>query len=99
GSGGTMTAVLWSTVFNGLTYVIAEFDSTTIHHFYDGTLITDWDGGASNPTDKGEIALTFGDFVYSPGASVLYRCKLRDPTEWTDGQTGVDQINMANHNA
>lgn len=99
GSGGVMTAVKWSTVFNGQPYVIAEFDNATIHHFYNGARVSDWDGGSGNPSDKGEIALTFGDFVYSPGASVLYRCEIRDPTDWTDGETGVDKINMANHAA
>ncbi len=98
GGGGTMTGIVWTAVFGGQIYAIADF-AGTIHHFYNGTRVSDWDGGSNNPTDKGELALTLGDFVYSPAESVLYRPKLRDPTNWTSTETGAAAINMANHAA
>lgn len=98
-SGEAMTAVLWTDVFNGLVYAIAEYADGSIEHFYNGTRIADWAGGSGNPATQGRLAKTFGDFVYSPAASVLYRCVIRDPSDWTGGGTGVDQINMANHAA
>lgn len=96
---GAMVAIKWTEVFDGLIYAIAEYDDGSVEHFYAGTRIADWDGGTNNPAAKGRISKTFGDFEYSPAGSVLYRCKLRDPTDWTSTSTGAAAINMANHAA
>lgn len=44
-SGASMTGVRSTEVFDGLIYVIAEYDDGRIHHFYDGSEIVDWEVG------------------------------------------------------
>ena len=41
----TMTDVLDYDSFDGKLYVVAEFDDGSVHHFYDGTFVTDWHAG------------------------------------------------------
>ena len=45
GAARTMTDVLSHDAFNGKMYVVAEFDDGSIHHYYDGAHVTDWDNG------------------------------------------------------
>lgn len=41
-SGAEMEEVLSATLYSGVPYVIAKYDDGVIHHFYDGTEVTDW---------------------------------------------------------
>jgi hypothetical protein len=41
--GGAMTRVLEVRTFSGQLYVVASFADGMIHHFYNGTRVTDWD--------------------------------------------------------
>ena len=93
-----MSALLWAELFNGLIYAIAEYTDDSVHHFYNGTRITDWDGGAGNPTVKGRVARTLQRKVYSAGGYQLSFSGLDTATGWTDGtDTGAGQINLSNH--
>lgn len=44
-AGIAMTAVLDAESFDGKAYVIAEFEDGSVHHFYDGAIVTDWNDG------------------------------------------------------
>lgn len=93
-----MSALLWTELFNGLIYAIAEYSDGSVHHFYDGTRVTDWDGGAGNPAVKGRMARTLQRKVYSAGEYQLAFSGVDTATGWTDpGDTGAGQINMSNN--
>lgn len=93
-----MSALLWAELFNGLIYAIAEYVDDSVHHFYNGSRVTDWDGGAGNPAVKGRTARTLQRKVYSAGSYQLSFSGVDTATGWTDpGDTGAGQINMSNH--
>lgn len=52
----TMTKVLDAKTFNGALYVIAEYDDGNVHHFYDGTRVSDWDTVADSNADFETLA-------------------------------------------
>lgn len=52
-SGSPMSALLDSDNFDGKIYAIAEFADGTVHHFYDGTIVSDWESGV--------VIASFGD--------------------------------------
>jgi hypothetical protein len=56
--GATMTAVAAIDVFGGKLYVIADFNDNTRHHFYDGSIVSDWYTGVvrSSMTNNDGIA-------------------------------------------
>lgn len=43
--GGAMTKFLDADLFDGKLYVIARFGDGSVQHFYDGTLVADWNDG------------------------------------------------------
>lgn len=48
---------LWDTeVFGGLLYTVAEFDDGTLHHFYDGNVVSDWATLAGDIASKETVA-------------------------------------------
>lgn len=95
-----MTAILSTHLFGGLVYAIARFADASVHHFYNGTRIADWDGGAGNPTAKAEYAMTHKEKVYAPAASVAYHSALNAPAGWTDPtDVGAGFINISNHDS
>lgn len=97
-SGANMTAILWTELFNGKIYAIAEYTDASIHHFYDGTRITDWDGGAGNPSVKGQTARTLQRKVYSAGGYQLSFSGVDTATGWTETtDNGAGQINLSNN--
>lgn len=70
--GAGMVGVVFSTVYDGLAFVIATFDDGSTQCFYDGTLITDFSNGVtrSDMTDTAGIAahlkaLINADTVYT----------------------------------
>src|SRR3990172_4997748 len=40
-------------LFNGLIYAIGSYDNGDVRHFYNGTMVTDWNAGGTNPTGYG----------------------------------------------
>jgi len=93
-----MTALLSAELYTGKIYAIAEYADGAVHHFYDGTRITDWDGGTGNPTTKGRTARTLQRKVYSAGGSLLSFSGVDTATGWTTTtDTGAGQITMSNH--
>lgn len=97
-SAADMSALLWAELFNGKIYAIAEYTDASVHHFYDGTRVTDWDGGAGNPAVKGRVARTLQRKVYSAGGYQLSFSGVDTATGWTETtDTGAGQINMSNH--
>jgi len=61
----TMTAILSVELFDGLLYVIAEYDNDDIIHFYDGAVVADWLNGIvrSAMTDNAGIAAHLEDLI------------------------------------
>ena len=43
--GLAMTALLSTDAYAGRIYAVAQYSDGTVHHFYDGTLVTDWVNG------------------------------------------------------
>lgn len=56
--GLAMTKLLSADLYRGKAYTIAEFSDGSIHHFYDGALVTDWSDGVvrAGMTDNTGIA-------------------------------------------
>lgn len=44
-SGRTLSAIVDWDVFDGKIYVVGEFDDGSVHHYYDGAIVTDWRDG------------------------------------------------------
>lgn len=65
GSGYTMTALLDTEVFDGSVYAIAEFSDGSVHHYYNGEMVEDWDAGIARPdmSDNAGIAEHLADLV------------------------------------
>jgi len=64
-SASAMTAVLQVEIFNGLPYVIASYADASIHHFYNGTRVTDWYDGRA----RGYFDVTAGSASAGTAAS------------------------------
>ena len=64
-SASAMTAVLQVEIFNGLPYVIASFADASIHHFYNGTRVSDWYDGRA----RGYFDVTAGSASAGTAAS------------------------------
>lgn len=56
-SGAAMEEVVDAKLFDGKPYVIAKYDSGSIHHFFDGTEVTDWFSGKA----RAKFAITGGE--------------------------------------
>ena len=56
---GVMTRIWDVKLFNSKFYVVAEYDTGGIHHFYDGTRVTEWDDLA----DENASVTTLADFL------------------------------------
>ena len=81
-SGAAMAKILHVSAFDGLPYVIAQFDDGTIHHFYNGTIHAEFvearartsftiDGGTAGGTPAtASFQVTGG--VNSPGDRILW---------------------------
>lgn len=64
-AGGDMIR-LWATEnFNGKVYAVAEFDTGEVHHFYDGTVVADWETKSSVFADAESAALALGRRIES----------------------------------
>lgn len=66
---GTMIALLSSENFAGKIYAVAEFDSGGIHHYYDGTLVADWDTIAASLGTVQTVARTLGNKLDTDGVA------------------------------
>lgn len=110
-SGSPMTALLDSDNFDGKIYAVAEFSDGSVHHFYDGALVQDWEAGrviASFVNNDGIAAHLSGlialdtDFVSSVAANVITIEKATDgaftisaQTENVEGGTDDQSITLA----
>ena len=86
-----MVAVHWVEPFDGLLYVIAEFEDGEIYHYYDGARVTDWDDIA---TGEGKCVRTVNTRMYATSGSTVRWCDINDPTNWTTEAAGF--LNIAN---
>ena len=82
-----ISRVLDAIAFQGGVYTIVEFTDMAVHHYWNGTRVTDWDGGAGNPTAKGRFGIAIGSKIYIAAGSIVYFCDINDPTNWTTGGT------------
>jgi hypothetical protein len=64
-SGSAMTAILDSENFDGKIYAIAEYADGSVHHFYDGELVQDWEAGRviASFTDNDGIAAHLASLI------------------------------------
>jgi hypothetical protein len=89
-SAETMTAILWSELYDGKIYVIAEYADGSIMHFYDGSLVTDWFEGVVKPwmTSFNDVALHFASLMKQdmPG----YSTSVSGSVLTIKGPVGVD---------
>lgn len=70
------------TLFDAKPYVIAEYDDGTIHHFYDGTEVTDWFSGKA----RFKFTVTGGGADEATAATGSFKL--------SDGFTGDDVTNI-----
>ena len=59
----SMVELLDVDTFDGAFYVIARFNNGNIHHFYDGSRVTDWDTLAAAATDVETLATYLADLI------------------------------------
>lgn len=90
-----MKAILDAIAFLGKVYVIVEFLDGSIHHYWDGVNVTDWNGGPNNPVAKGRFGIALGTKLYIAAGSVVYFCGINDPTEWTSSTNGAGFFNVS----
>lgn len=55
-NGGNMVKLWAAENFNGGIYAIAEYDDGSIHHFYRGVLVSDWETLSGNNSDENSVA-------------------------------------------
>lgn len=99
-SSHAMDGIVFAEFYDGKVFVAAHYTNGDTLHFYDGTRITDWDGG-SGATVAGQAAvagITLKDKFYAAYLSVLGFSAIGDPTLWQTG-TGYGFKNMANQSA
>lgn len=75
----TMTRVLSTELFDGLLYVIAQFDNGDIIHFYNGVVVQDWLSGIVRPAmvDNAGIAAHLAQLI---DADAAYAASSAGPT-------------------
>mgnify|MGYP006935478780 CR=1 FL=1 len=86
--------ILDAIAFLGQVYVIVQFADTSIHHYWAGSRVAAWDGGAGLPAAKGTFGIAFGTKIYIAAGSVVYFCAINDPTTWTSGTNGAGFFNV-----
>lgn len=65
-----MTAVISTDTFAGVPYVVASFNNGTIHHFYNGVRVTDWDVMAGTVLTLGQALANL--VTLAPAISAAY---------------------------
>ena len=72
-SSAAMVEVISSDSFNGVPYVVARFADGSIHHFWNGVRVTDWDVIAPEISDLATLGQKFADLVNTDlEASAIY---------------------------
>ncbi len=66
-SGAAMEAVLDVKAFSGKLYVVAEYVDGNIHHYLDGTRVTDWDAVAEDGASFETVASALAEKIESNG--------------------------------
>ncbi len=95
-----MTKVLHAVGQDGKLYVIASFDDGNIHHFYDGTRVTDWDalgvanGDLSGLADYLAKLISDSDTVYAVANGLTVNIYAR-----TTGVPFTLSVSATNHGA
>lgn len=62
-AGATMVGLIYSENFNGKVYAIAQYDDSSIYHFYNGVRITAWDAIFSAVTSMSGVASFFATAI------------------------------------
>lgn len=61
--GLAMTSILSTQNFKGKIYAVAEFADGAVFHYYDGTLVSDWNTLAGSIADNATVALRLADKI------------------------------------
>lgn len=100
-SASAMTELLSVTVFDGFIYAVAKYLDGSVHHFYNGARVADWDGGSGLPAIKGDVVLTMKKKIYACANNLLYYSGVNTPAGWdstpSTGDVGAGFLNMSNH--
>jgi len=76
-----MTEVISTDNFAGSPYVVARFDNGTVHHFYNGVRITDWDSVGAASSDIFTLGRALADLVTKhPAVTAVYSTIAGAPT-------------------
>jgi hypothetical protein len=87
-TGLAMTRLYDSAAFAGKTYAIAGFADGSVHHFYNGTRVVDWDGGTNKPQAVGRICRTAKSSMHVLVGTTDWFSKTKDPNAFDSTQTG-----------
>lgn len=91
-----LTAVLSYDLYGGLLYVVGKFADGTSHHYYDGVIVGDLEGGSpAAGYGPGDFARTIGTKTYVTSGSILGFSGVDTPDEFDSGATGAGFIDMA----
>lgn len=90
-SGETMSAILWTTIFDGKIYAIAKYANNDIRHFYDGTIIADWYTDAE-VLATGSFDITGGSSGNITSVTVNGIEVLNVSTAWTTSNTNTASL-------
>lgn len=84
-------------LFNGALYVIVQYANGDVRHFYNGSIVSDWDVGGVNPSGYGTVARTHQRKMYSPVDSILWFSELDTANNFDTGASGSGFLNMSTH--
>lgn len=96
-----LARVLSAQLYNGKIYAIGEFESGAVHHFYDGTRLTQFANRAE--AEHGRLALPFTSCMYTGGApasgSILFRTGVGTADDYDDTAVGSAFFDMSTNAA
>lgn len=76
-AGAAMVKVWAAENFNSAAYVVAEFDNGAVHHFYDGSPVSDWETLAATYADASAVATALARRVeFNDGVAVDLKAKV-----------------------
>lgn len=84
-------------LFDGVPYVIAQYDNGDYRHFYNFSHVSTWGAGGNHPDGYGSIVRTHRLKTYSPIGSILWFSELEVPNNFDKTDTGSGFVNVRNH--
>jgi hypothetical protein len=92
-----MTKIASLDLFNGLQYVIPQYDNGDYRHFYNAAVVTDWGLAGNKPAGYGSLVRTHKRKEYSPIGSLLWFSQLDVGNAFDTTLSGSGFVNVSNH--